>query len=146
MGREVLLSVEALIAAVVIVIVLFLVATFVRRRSIGRGKPLVLCAIRPIGENHWRVGMARYGSARLDWFRLGGFTVRARYHWDRAHLELQAPATLRGRDRIGLLPEAVGVQCRYGDNCFELALAPGAYTALRAWVESSPPGLNVNVA
>lgn len=146
MGREVLLSAEVLVAAAVIVVALFLVATFVRRRSIGRGNPLVLCAIRPEGEVRWRVGMARYGSARLDWFRLGGFTVRARYRWDRTHLELQSPVVLTGRDRIGLLPDAVGVACTYGDRAFELALAPGAYTALRAWIESAPPGLNVNVA
>ena len=29
---------------------------------------------------------------------------------------------------------------------YQLAMSPAAYTALRAWLESSPPGFNVNVA
>lgn len=146
MLRDVLLSAEVLVGAVVLLLILFLAGTFLRRRAIGRGKPLVLCAVRLPGESRWRVGMARYGSARLDWFRLGGVTVRARAQWNRSQLELGSPHALQGKDRIGLVPDAVGVPCHYHGSSFELALAPGAYTALRAWVESSPPGLNVNVA
>ena len=143
---DVLLSPAVLVGALVVLLLLFLVLTFLRRRAIGRGKPLVLCAVRLPGESRWKVGMARYGTTRLDWFRLGGFTVRARAQWTRAELQLDTPHGLQGRERIGLIPDAVGVACRYRGRSFEVALAPGAYTALRAWVESSPPGLNVNVA
>ena len=124
MFRDVLLSAEVLVAAVALLLILFLVLTFARRRAIGRGKPLVLCAIRLPGETRWRVGMARYGSSRLDWFRLGGFTVRARARWHRTELQLDSPYALQGRDRIGLVPDAVGVPCHYRGSTCELALAP----------------------
>ena len=31
-------------------------------------------------------------------------------------------------------------------RAFELALTPGAYTALRSWAEAAPPGSTANVA
>jgi hypothetical protein len=40
----------------------------------------------------------------------------------------------------------VTVECHDGTDVFSLALAPAAYTAMRSWLESSPPGFNVNVA
>ena len=51
-----------------------------------------------------------------------------------------------GNSMPPVLPEAVTVDCRYGTDSFSLALAPSAYTAMRSWLESSPPGFNVNVA
>ena len=44
------------------------------------------------------------------------------------------------------LAEPVAVQGRAGGASCELAFVPAAYTAVRAWLESSPPGYNVNVA
>jgi hypothetical protein len=46
----------------------------------------------------------------------------------------------------GLPADAVSVTGRSRTTNYELALSPAAYTALRAWLESSPPGFNVNVA
>lgn len=43
------------------------------------------------------------------------------------------------------LPQVEGPADR-GTDTFELAMAPAAYTAMRSWLESSPPGFNVNVA
>jgi len=47
---------------------------------------------------------------------------------------------------IAGLPEAVEVTCHYAEDTFQLALSPAAYTAMRSWLESAPPGFNVNVA
>ncbi|HET8601029.1 MAG TPA: DUF2550 domain-containing protein [Segeticoccus sp.] len=146
MGRDLLLSVEGLVAAVIALLLLFLLGTYLRRRAIARGRPLVLCAIRDPQETRWKFGLARYGSSGLDWFRLGGVSVRPAYHWSRGRLDLEVPRRLEGADRLSILPEAIAVPCRHGDSNFELALAPASYTALRSWLESSPPGLGVNVA
>ena len=44
------------------------------------------------------------------------------------------------------MPDAVPVPCTDNGVTFELALTPGAYTALRSWSEASPPGSTANVA
>ena len=52
------------------------------------------------------------------------------------------------READGVEPGPLGAEGP-GDRAtdtFELALAPAAYTAMRSWLESSPPGFNVNVA
>ncbi|HET7304884.1 MAG TPA: DUF2550 domain-containing protein [Segeticoccus sp.] len=146
MGHDLLLSIEGLVAAVIGLLLLFLLGTYLRRRTIARGQPLVLCAIREHEGSRWKFGLARYGISGLDWFRLGGVSVRPAHHWSRGRLDLEVPRRLEGAERLSILPEAVAVPCRHGDTTFELALAPGAYTALRSWLESSPPGLGVNVA
>jgi hypothetical protein len=38
------------------------------------------------------------------------------------------------------------VPCSHHGRRFELALTPGAYTALRSWAEAAPPGSAANVA
>lgn len=149
--RGLLLSVEVLAAVcalVIVVIVVLLSVTFARRRTIARGAPLTLCAIRRADETRWRLGFARYGSNALDWFSLGGMSLRATHHWDRQRLEIgSVPQSLTAHDRsLVLMPEAVCVTCRHGLCAFDLALPPGPYTALRSWLEASPPGFNVNVA
>ena len=49
-------------------------------------------------------------------------------------------------DPIPGLADPVAVQGRAGTQSCEFAFVPAAYTAVRAWLESSPPGFNVNVA
>ena len=44
------------------------------------------------------------------------------------------------------LADPVAVLARGGDETCEFAFVPAAYTAVRAWLESSPPGYNSNVA
>ena len=52
----------------------------------------------------------------------------------------------RGTKPSALIHQAVGVGCAHEGDRFELAMAPGPYTALRSWLEAAPPGQNVNVA
>lgn len=141
---DLLLSTEWLVAACAVLVALVVSATFVRRRTIARGEPLVVCAIREAGSPRWRFGLARYGPSRLDWFTLGGLSTRPARRWERAGLDIDVPRRLTGG--LAVLPEAVAVACSHGGVMFELALGPGSYTALRSWLEASPPGYNANVA
>ena len=137
---------EVLVAALLLVALVVTGATFARRRTIARGEPLVLCAVRDPGAGRWRVGLARYGANGLDWFTLGGLSLRPSRHWQRTRLEIGPPRRMAPGDQLDVLPDAVAVACRYNDSSFDLALSPGPYTALRSWLEASPPGFNVNVA
>ena len=71
-------------------------------------------------------------------------SLRAEVSWARGELDFGAAVPLA--DPIPGLADPVAVQGRAGTQACEFAFVPAAYTAVRAWLESSPPGFNVNVA
>ena len=143
---SVLVSTEIVIGTLLVVAVVVLATTYLRRRYIAKGLPLTLCGLRSTQTDRWRLGLIRFGDNALEWHTLGGVSVRPKHRWLRQRLVLDAPELLVGRDSIPLLPDASRVPCTDGDNDFELALQGPAYTALRSWQEAAPPGYNVNVA
>ena len=143
---SVLVSTEIVIGTLLVVAVVVLATTYLRRRYIAKGLPLTLCGLRPSGSDRWRLGLIRFGDNALEWYTLGGVSVRPRHRWLRQRLLLDAPVPLRGSASLPLLPDASRVPCSDGDSEFELALQATAYTALRSWQEAAPPGYNVNVA
>ena len=143
---SVLVSTEIVIGTLLALTVVILTTTYLRRRYIARGLQLTLCGLRQPGTARWRLGLIRFGDNALEWYTLGGVSVRPRHRWLRQRLLLEAPEPLHGSDSIPLLPDANRVPCSDGDSDFELALQGPAYTALRSWQEAAPPGYNVNVA
>lgn len=129
-------------------IVLVLGAVFARRRLIAHGKPLSVCALRARGQERWRFGLVRYGTSGLEWFTLTGIWLRPAKVWERSLLEFNAVRPLEpGEKPEVLIPGgAMKVDCTYRDEHFQLVLAKAQYTAVRYWLEASPPGRNVNVA
>ncbi len=138
-----LVTAESVIGLLVVTLVLVLTYVWVRRHYISEGRPLMLCALRTEAEPRWRLGLARLSGARLDWFSVVGPSVRPQYSWMRQDLLLGTPEPVD--DQIPGLPEAVFISGTCGGRACGLALSPPAYTALRAWLESSPPGLGSNV-
>ena len=55
-------------------------------------------------------------------------------------LELGSPAPVRLGEGLDGLADPVAVTCRYQGSTFQLAVSEAAYTALRAWLEATPPG------
>jgi Protein of unknown function (DUF2550) len=143
----VLLTSEFLVGGCLFIVVAALGAVFVRRRLIARGEPLTVCALREPGDRRWRFGLARYGLTGLEWFTLLGLSLRPARQWERTLLDIGGGHPLEPGERPEILiPAAIRVACSYHDVPFELALARAPYTALRSWLEASPPGRNVNVA
>ena len=142
-----LLSVEIAVGVLLLLVASFLTATYARRRVISRGATLLVpCGWRANRRNRWRLGHLRLGNNRLEWFSLLGFSPRPQRGWDRNTVDLDAPRPVRRSDLIDFMPDAVPVPCSYNGQRFELALTPGAYTALRSWAEAAPPGSTANVA
>ncbi|HEY7719935.1 MAG TPA: DUF2550 domain-containing protein [Pedococcus sp.] len=139
-----LVTAEIVAAALVLLALAALAYIFVRRRLLASGSPLMLCALRAHSASGYRLGLMRFAGASLEWFTLVGFSLRPRHTWDRVRLEPDAPGA--PSEVIAGLPEAVEVTCHYGTDTFQLALSPASYTAMRSWLESAPPGFNVNVA
>lgn len=136
---------ELVLALVVLLVVGALTFVWARRRFIsGDGRPVMLCARRDDAVGRWRLGLARLGAERFEWFSVVGPSLRPEVSWQRGELDLGAPEALT--DPIPGLADPVGVRVRGGAVAYEFAFAPAAYTAIRAWLESSPPGYNVNVA
>ncbi|GAA4719258.1 DUF2550 domain-containing protein [Pedococcus ginsenosidimutans] len=136
--------VEIIVGALALLAVLALAYIFVRRRLLSSGAPLMLCALRAQDRSSYRLGLLRFSGGTLEWYTLIGPSPRPVRTWERPRLELGPPQT--SQEAIAGLPEAVTVACRYDGDEFRIALAPAAYTAMRSWLESSPPGFNVNVA
>ena len=141
---SVLISAEIVAGVLVLLVVLALVYIYVCRRLLSSGAPLMLCALRAPGRSSHKLGLLRFSGGTLEWFTLVGPSPRPARTWERPRLELGPPRPPKAP--ISGLPEAVSVECHYAGEVFELALAPAAYTAMRSWLESSPPGFNVNVA
>ena len=136
---------ELVLALVVLLVVGALTFVWARRRYIsGDGRPVMLCARRQGSAGRWRLGLARLSSDRFEWFSIVGPSLRAEVSWSRGELDFGAAAPLT--DPIPGLADPVAVQGRAGAQSCEFAFVPAAYTAVRAWLESSPPGFNVNVA
>ncbi len=142
-----LLTSELLVGGALFIIAAILGSIFTRRRLIARGKPLTVCALREPGDHRWRFGLARYGPTGLEWFTLGGLSLRPARQWERTVLDIGSGQPLAPGERPEILiTAALRVECTYRGETFEIAIAQASYTALRSWLEASPPGHNANVA
>ncbi len=141
-----LVSTEVVVGTLLLVVALVLLVTYARRRYIARGLPLTVCAMRAESARRWRLGLVRFGEDALEFYALGGVSLRPKRRWARQSLRLETPRPLPPGESIPVIPGALSVPCTCGGVGFELALPRADYTALRSWQEAAPPGYNVNVA
>ena len=145
--NELWLSGAVLVGGCLFMVAFVLSSIFIRRRLIARGKPLTVCALRDPGETRWRFGLVRYRATGLEWFTLTGIWLRPARRWERCLLQFGAGRPMEAGERPEILIEgAIKVDCRYREARFEIALAQAEYTALRSWLEASPPGRSFHVA
>lgn len=136
---------ELVLGLALLVVVVLFVGLVLRRRAIADGCPLALAAVSRDGRR-WRLGLLRLGPQTLSWYPVVSTRRRPGLEWDRAHLELSTPA----EEQI-TIPGLVGaLRVDVGDRTTQeptpLAVERGIYMAMRSWLESSPPGRDVNVA
>lgn len=116
-----------------------------RRRVLTRRLGAFDCSARRPGEG-WAFGLAGYGRDELHWYRTFGVAPRARWSWDRYDLSVRSRRRPEGGEAFAVLPDAVVVVCEHRGEVLELAMTEDAYTGFASWLESAPPGRNVNVA
>ena len=78
---SVLVSTEIVIGTLLVVAVVVLATTYLRRRYIAKGLPLTLCGLRCTQTDRWRLGLIRFGDNALEWHALGGVSVRPKHRW-----------------------------------------------------------------
>lgn len=137
------------VLALAIVMVATLSGIVGRRRWLRRGVGTFDCSVRTtlasLGKG-WRLGVARYGDDRIEWFRVFSLTPRPSRVLARSELMVQQRRYPSGPEVFSVMSGVVIVRCASGSGPVELAMSEQAYTGFASWLESAPPGQNVSVA
>lgn len=139
---SVLITAEIVISACLIVAVLALAFIFARRRLLARGGDVMLCSLRLPAQNRWAAGLLRFDDDSISWLPLLGASLRPRYSWHRQGLDLGSYVKVgpgQALDAGSVHAVLEGVPHARGPRRVEIALDQDPYTALRAWVEATPP-------
>lgn len=139
-----------LFAAVAGVLVLLVAGLILRRFLLSRELGTFDCSLRSEPSRHsagrWMVGVARYETDRLDWFRIFAVSPRPRRSFARARLVVLDRREPEGPEVYAVVQGSVIVRCAYGTSVLELAMSDLAYSGFATWLESAPPGQGINVA
>ena len=119
---DLIFSIEILVGLIVAVVGGYLLAVTLRRRAISRGKLLAMCAYAREGSHSWRTGFVRFGEGGVEWYSMGGISVRPKHAWSRRNLDLGSPVAVGSNEGLDLIEDAVAVPCRDGEARFRLAL------------------------
>ncbi|WP_162872763.1 DUF2550 family protein [Austwickia chelonae] len=142
---------DALVAAEIVVgvclgaVILLLLFVAVRRSVLARGGDLLLCGLRTDPQARWKAGLLRFDGLSLAWLPLLGVSLWPEHCWQRTGLDIGGFEELPPGD--GLDANSVRTVLRGqplsspgGDSeTVELSMGRDTYTALRSWVEASPP-------
>lgn len=133
-----------IIGALLVLFGLVLSLFIFRRYLLARGGASFDCSLRgrlPRRANAWTLGVARYREDRLEWYRIFTFNPRPTRVLTRSRLDLIEWTQPADNEIHALLPGAVVVRCRYGDDVVELAMTRPDYTGFATWLEATPPGV-----
>ncbi|MFC5380537.1 DUF2550 family protein [Aquipuribacter nitratireducens] len=139
---------EAFVLVALGVVVALVLALVLRWRHVSRGLGAFRCYVRLPGSagalGRWRRGAARFDTHELRWFPTWMPFASRGLCMERSALELFGRWTAGEGD---VVPDGLTVlRGSLGRRDVELAVPASSAAALVLWVESGPPGRNVNVA
>jgi hypothetical protein len=138
--------------ALIVLLAASLMALLVARRRMvgGRRGTFDLSvnrqAVPPEGPNAsgWVLGVGSYRGDTLSWFRTFSFAWWPRYRIHRRELEILERRDPSGTEIFALDDGDVIIEVRHRSGVRQMAMSASALTGLLAWLESSPPGRDVN--
>jgi hypothetical protein len=136
----IVLDVAGLLALALILVAVYLI---VRRRLLARSGGTFDLSVRVRAYRPgrgWVLGVGRYNSDALEWFRIFSLSVRPARTYRRSRLEVGPRRSVQRVEEYALYDDAIVVECRYGGEPVELAMTEAALTGLLAWLEAAPPG------
>lgn len=144
--HEFLFSLE-IAGACAVLLLAVLVAVILRRRRLTSRLGTFDCSVRQARGAHrrWALGVARYETDRLDWYRTFSLSPRPSCTFARRALDVTLFRQAEGMELVAVQPGAMIVECRHDGVEIELAMSNDAYTGFASWMESAPPGQGVNV-
>lgn len=92
----------------------------------------------------WMLGFAVYGNTELLWYRAFSLIPRPKYRFARGTVLIDNRRNPEGAEQVALHDDNVVVETRNETRVQQLALHPHDLTTLLSWLESSPPGLDVD--
>lgn len=135
----------AVAVCVILVLLLPLVAMYLRRRWLTGQGGLFDCALRTGASPEaadWTLGLAKFRPQRLEWYRVFSLSLRPSKSFPRRNTRFvqhrpaqsdEAMALFDGSRIVTLVDRATGIETR-------LAMDSESVMALMAWLESAPPG------
>src|SRR6185437_2350570 len=133
------------IAAIVIFACCLVLLAVVWRRTLlrHRGATIDLCVRDPSVGQGWALGIGRFSSDQLEWFRLFSMAPRPRRTFYRSGLSVVDRRRPTAAELMSLMTSAVVVACHGPAGSVELAMSESAVTGFLAWLEAAPPGATV---
>ena len=131
-------------AGVIVLVLVFLVATLViRRRLISRHDGTFELSVRdgslPDGRG-WVLGLGRYREDSLEWYRIFSPLPVPKRSWRRSDLSVVSQRVPRKAEEFALYAGSVVVVCTTPRGETELAMSRSSLTGLQSWLEAGPPG------
>ena len=123
-------------------VLLYGIALIVRRRVLARRGGTFELSHRVRTDKAgrgWVLGLGRYESQSLEWFRIFSLNPRPKYVWQRADLAYVDRRDPGGVEQLSLYPDHVVIRCTTSEGDLELALSQEALMGFQAWLEASPP-------
>lgn len=127
--------------------VLLAVAVVVRRRLLSRHGAVFELSVntgRSTTGRGWTLGLGVYNDDELEWFRAFSLSWRPRCSFRRGGLRVLGRRSLQGREAYSLYSGHVIVDASTDAGRVQLALSTQSLTGLMAWLESAPPGADIN--
>jgi hypothetical protein len=88
----------------------------------------------------WVLGLGRYESQSLEWFRIFSLSPRPKRVWQRGDLTYTDRRQPSGVEQLSLYPDHVVITCSTRNGNVELALSPDSLMGFQSWLEAAPPG------
>jgi hypothetical protein len=146
------MGVFAVIGTAILIVLVALVAIFVRREVISRAGGTIDMNIRLstfAPERGWAPGLGRFVGDDLRWYRMFSFGFRPRRVLSRQDLVVAGRRRPDGGERLAMPEGWIIVHC-YGHTGahghggaagqVEIALAESALMGFLSWLEAAPPG------
>ncbi len=140
---DALFTVEVLVAALVLAVLIPVVWLTARRRWLSRQGGMFDCSVRlnaTTPSAGWVLGVARYSGESLQWFRALGLSLRPGKVITRGQATVTGQRAPTPVEAVVLFDDQRIVELSTPSGPCELAMSPDSITGLLSWLESAPPG------
>lgn len=113
-----------------------------RRYLLQRRGGAVEMSLRLRSASHgrgWALGIGRFETDALTWYRAFSVSPRPRRSYPRAGFSVDAERRPTGPEALALQAKSVVLRCNSDGAAVELAMSSSAVTGFRAWLEGAPP-------
>ncbi|HEY5484377.1 MAG TPA: DUF2550 domain-containing protein [Propionibacteriaceae bacterium] len=137
---------EAALLGALILVLLWLIWVFGRRRWLGRQGGTFDCSARldtRVTGRGWVLGVARYTGDWLEWHRVFGLSITPKLRFNRGSTAIADQRTPTAREILSLYEgqRIISLVVTSDDaQPVEIALGSQELTGLRSWFEGAPPG------